>query len=360
MTLPRRETLEFLVSLLAPAVVIFLAVPAPYFNHFKAAAAPPGDSPIAWVAFQDPMEKAFSLEVPKGWLVKGGLFRLGYSDERAMVDLSSPDGEISIRFGDVSVPVYTLPSQFHNKEGEIYDLGAQAQLVVEHYRTGPDFAVLYFESRFANLCPSAKPDTQDVSFTAPDFVPLDAATSESSSGQMAFRCDTSAGPRIAYAYTKTARAGNLWQAPTIVSYLAAPPRVSLVQDIIVRAAKSFHLNPEWVEYQKRMDAEGLQYQRARQQQRMNEFQAQVRQFESRMRAMQSQVNAFERRQQAQASQVEGFTDVLNGLTPTTDPLTGENRKVWTGPKSNYWENGLGQVVNSTNSPGPGWRQLQVN
>ena len=35
-------------------------------------------------------------------------------------------------------------------------------------------------------------------------------------------------------------------------------------------------------------------------------------------------------------------------------------KVWTGPKSNYWVNGTGQVVNSTNAPAAGWRQLQTN
>jgi hypothetical protein len=75
--------------------------------------------------------------------------------------------------------------------------------------------------------------------------------------------------------------------------------------------------------------------------------------------MQNQVNAFESRQAAQAAQVQSFTNVLNGVTPTTDPLTGEQRDVWTGPRSNYWVNGTGQVVNSTDAPAAGWRQLQV-
>lgn len=93
---------------------------------------------------------------------------------------------------------------------------------------------------------------------------------------------------------------------------------------------------------------------------MAELERQVQQFEATMRAMQDQVKAFETRQDAQARQVESFTNTLVGVTPTTDPLTGENRLVWTGPKDNYWVNGLGQVVNSTNAPGPGWRQLQTN
>ena len=124
--------------------------------------------------------------------------------------------------------------------------------------------------------------------------------------------------------------------------------------------ETFHVNPQWIEYQKRMDSEGLQYQRARQQKRVSDLQAQVQQFEANMRAMQNQVNAFERHQSAQASQVEGFTNALIGITPTTDPLTGENRQVWTGSKNNYWVNGAGQVVNSNAAPAPGWRQLQPN
>ncbi len=76
--------------------------------------------------------------------------------------------------------------------------------------------------------------------------------------------------------------------------------------------------------------------------------------------MQNQVTAFERHQAAQAVLVQSFTNVLNGIAPTTDPLTGETRDVWTGPNANYWVNGLGQVVNSNSAPSAGWHQLQPN
>jgi hypothetical protein len=35
---------------------------------------------VTWTKFEDPFERSFSLEVPAGWTVRGGLFRLGYSD----------------------------------------------------------------------------------------------------------------------------------------------------------------------------------------------------------------------------------------------------------------------------------------
>ena len=336
-----------------------LASPSPRASAETASAAP-ATAKIEWTQFQDPFEQAFTIDVPRGWTVKGGLFRLGYSDERAMVDLVSPDGSTNVRFGDVSIPTYTLPNQFHQREGEVYDLGAQAQMVVERYRSGPEYAVLYEQARFAKTCRNPQADSQDSEFSVQDFVPLDSTVAQSSGGQTAFRCEAGSGARVAFAYAKTALAGNIWQATTVVSYFAPPDQIAAVRDIVTHCAKSFQLNPQWIEYQKQKDAEGLEYQRIRQQGRIDGLKIQMQQFAAKMQAMQNQVNAFERRQNAQAAQVESFTNALVGITPTTDPLTGENRQVWTGPKSNYWVNGLGQVVNSTNAPAAGWRQLQTN
>jgi hypothetical protein len=319
----------------------------------------PGASTI-WSQFQDPFEHAFSLDVPQGWAVKGGLFRLGYSDERPMVDLRSPDGAIEIRLGDVAIPSYTVPNQFHAHEGELYDLGAQARLIVARYRTGPEFAVLYSHARFGNECHNPQPDTADAGLTVPDYLPQEQDAAQSTAGQIAYRCETPGGTRVVLAYTRTSLYQGIWRVPTIVSLIAPQEKVAMAKSIALRCARSLAISPEWLEYQKRMDAEGLQYQRMRQQGRIRDLQAQVQQFEARMQAMQSQVNAFERHQAAQAAQVESFTNVLNGVTPTTDPLTGEARNVWTGPNANYWVNGVGQVVNSNSAPSASWHQLQPN
>lgn len=314
---------------------------------------------VTWVKFEDPFEHAFELEVPQGWTAKGGLFRLGFSDQRPMVDLRSPDGKINIRLGDVSIPTYVVPNQFHQREGEVYDLGAQAQMVVAKYRTGPEFAVLYSRGRFQSLCRNPQADQADVDFSLRDYLPADMNATRSSSGQIAYRCETHQGPAVAFAYSKTALYGQLWQVPALLSFLAPPAQVALARSVIQHSAESFQINPQWKVYQQRMDAEGQLYQQARQRQRMAALAQQVQQFEARMRVMQEQVNAFERRQNAQAAQVKGFTDALNGITPTYDPLTGEHREVWTGTKSGYWVNGQGQVVNSDTLPAAGWRQLLV-
>jgi hypothetical protein len=264
---------------------------------------------------------------------------------------------LAIRLGDVAIPSYALPAGYHTREGEIYDLGAQARLIVARYRTGPEFAVLYSQARFHGLCSDPQPDTGGAGFEIPDNLRQLAGTG--SAGQIAWRCSTPGGPRVAFAYTQTAQSNGIWRASMVLSFIAPAEKVDLARSILHRMAGSFQLAPAWIEHQKQMDTEGFEYQQMRQQGRMQAIQEQVRQFEAQMQTMQNQVNAFERHQVAQGDQVRDFTNALNGVTPTTDPLTGEQRDVWTGTKANYWVNGLGRVVNSTDAPAAGWRQLQV-
>jgi hypothetical protein len=312
---------------------------------------------VTWTQFQDPFESAFTVKVPQGWSVHGGLFRMGFSDERPMLDLTSPDGAVNVRLGDVAIPNYTLPNPNHIREGEIYDLGAQAQLVVARFRSGPEFAVSYAHVRFYEACPDAAADAANIDFTVPDYIPSEGTPTQTSTGQIAYRC--AGGQKIAYAFARTSEQGAIWSVPTLGSFLAPVARVLQARAVLAQCAQTFHLNPAWIEQQKQMDAYALQYQRARQQERLRELGQQIQQFEAKMQAMRDQVASFERRQSAQASQVEGFTQALRGVTPTIDPFTGEAREVWTGPKSNYWTNGLGGVVNSTNAPAAGWRQMQI-
>jgi hypothetical protein len=318
-------------------------------------------APIAqameWVRFEDPFEQAFTVDIPKGWNARGGMFRLGYSDERPMIDIASPDGLVNVRLGDVSVRTYELPGRFHMREGEVDDLGAQAQLAIARYRSGPEFAVAYSHARFFRACHNPIADSEDVDFVMQDYLPADASAKQITTGQIAYRCDTNQGTRITFAYARTSLCGRLWQA-ALVSFMAPQRRASLARTIALHCALSFRLGSAWIEYQKQMDAQGLRYQRARQQEHLYQLNQQVQEFDAKMRSRRDQVEAFRRQQNARSEQVESFTQALRGVTPTIDPMAGEAREAWTGPKSRYWVNGLGDVVNSDLQPSPAWRQLQ--
>jgi len=76
--------------------LVCTAIAIPILSSPPMNAALPPAVDIIRVKFEDPFEQAFTVEVPQGWTVRGGLFRLGYSDYRPMIDLVSPDGSINI------------------------------------------------------------------------------------------------------------------------------------------------------------------------------------------------------------------------------------------------------------------------
>jgi hypothetical protein len=310
----------------------------------------------SWQKFDDPSsEHAFSVDIPKGWTAKGGLYRLGYSDWRVMVDLKSPDGKINFRLSDVSIPYYSSPTPSH-REGDHVDLGAQAQLTVARYATGQEYAEKYAQSRFKAMCKSLTADPGAAAVSVPDYLPVDRAAKRSTTGEVTYHCDGPAGPMIAFAYARTNDLAGVWAVRTLVSYIAPQEQAAMVQSIMLHCVQSFHPNPEWVKYQGQMDAEGLQYQKQRQAGRMRQLQADVAQAEAKMKAMQGQVASFERGQAQRQAQFQSWDYAFIGITPTVDPM-GNPKDVWTGTKSRYWENGLGQTMNSDTPPPGNWHEL---
>ncbi len=317
-------------------------------GDMNAASAPSGD--VAWTSFQDPLEQAFTLEVPRGWTVKGGMFRMGYSDHRQMVDMTSSDGKVNIRWGDLAVPTYFLPNQFHH-EGEVYDLGAQAQGTVARYRSGQEFAKGYAKARFARVCPNltAQPST------LPPILQLSTPNeaTQASTGDATYTC----GNRIGYVFAQTALMSGLWQATSLLSFVAPEGQVALARSIVLHANKSFQLAPAWVQKQNELDREGLAYQRLRQQKRREALNAQVREFESTMQGMRNQVASFERGQAQRQQQFQQVDNIISGITPSVDPY-GNVVNAVNGPKSHTWYNpGTGEQRSSDLSPGPGWVML---
>jgi hypothetical protein len=296
--------------------------------------------------------------------VQGGAYRFGYFDTRPMVDLKSPDGKIYVRFGDKGIPSYFVPNAYHPTEGSVYDMPAQAQLLVARYRTGQEFAKLYAESRFKSVCTQLTLQQTDASAPFPvKELSEDRSVTRSTEGQAAYRCESAKGPMIAFVYARTqlhtGSGFSFWVADALFCALNPADQSPLTRTVLEHGIQTFQTTPQWKQYQAQMDQKGLELARQLAQGRMQALAQQVQQFRAKMAAMQSQANDFERRMNAQAAQVQGFDDALVGITRTTDPVTGANLQVFTGTKSNYWINGQGTVVNSDTAPGAGFHQLQV-
>jgi len=157
----------------------------------------------SWTVFQDPAEQAFSLQVPTGWKITGGLYRFGPLDPRAMVDMVSPNGKTDIRFGDYHVPPFatlsTTMRQLGWREGHPYSPRNMAQQIVANYRPGWVFADLYGQGRFSSGCTRLNLKSMRKVNPVHPSGPYMTTTA----GEVVYTCDSSSGPKLAYVFAET-------------------------------------------------------------------------------------------------------------------------------------------------------------
>jgi hypothetical protein len=312
-----------------------------------------GSSP-AWVRYTDNAEGAFSMEVPMGWQVEGGMYRFGYFDVRWMMDVRSLDGKVIIRISDPNVPPYVLPGPHSGPAGHPVIRPKMFQMVVENFQEARPYAESYAKRRFRSVCQSLSSRDSDWTPTKPAGWEFEGTHATQAS--VAFDCSTLDGPRVANVFARTAIHGNdgLWLVDAIVSVLASPDRLKQAEGMTQHMIDTWQETPEWKTHQEEMTRMGLREMEAD----FGQFMHQMAVFhQQRTAAMNQQVSQFEARQQAQADQVTSFGNILTGITNLYDPATGTQFQAFSGPKANYYMNGLGVKINSNLDPGNGFHQV---
>lgn len=316
---------------------------------------PASASELNWVRYTDRAEGAFSMEVPVGWQVQGGMYRFGYFDVRWMMDIRSLDGKIIIRIDDATVPPYALPSPNTGSPGMPYFKPQQFQMVVDNYREAQSYAETYAQHRFSSVCQSLAPRQSAWAPTMPAAW-LRFPGDQTTQATVTYDCATTDGPRIAtvFARSNLHSKANLWNVDPIISIITTPEAGSLAQSMTQHMIGSWQENPKWDEYQKQMTQMGLNQIRASFGQFMQQMQVFHKQREA---AMNQQVAHYESQQQGQAQQVSGWGESLTGLTTVRDSATGTEFQIFSGPKANYYTNGNGVTINSNLSPGADFHQI---
>jgi hypothetical protein len=310
---------------------------------------------LNWVRYTDSAEGAFSMDVPVGWQVDGGMYRFGYFDVRWMMDIRSLDGKIIIRIDDPSIPPYVLPGPRSGLAGHLDIRPQMYQMMVENYTEAQPIADNYSRHRFSGVCKSLA--TRSVSWT-PTMPPAwrsDPGT-RVTQATVSFDCATSDGPRIVIAYARSTLhpASGLWQVDPIISIIATPDATPLAKSMTQHMIDTWQVNPQWEQYQKQMTKMGLDQIRASFGQFLQQMQAYHHQREA---AMNQQVSHYQAQQHDQAQQVSSWGETLTGLTNVSDSTTGTQFQVFSGPNANYYTNGTGVTINSNLPPGPGFHQV---
>ena len=317
--------------------------------------APQSATDLKWVQYTDSAGGAFSMDVPVGWQVQGGMYRFGYFDVRWMMDIRSLDGKVIIRIDDANVPPYALPGPNTGRPGQPYFKPQQFQMVVANFSEAQPYAQTYASHRFSSVCKSMTPRQAAWTPTMPAAW-LTFPGDKTSPATVSYDCAASDGPRIVnvFARSNLHSSAQFWNVDPIISIISTTDAAALSQSMAQHMIDSWQENPQWAQYQQQMTNKGL----AQIQAGFAQFMQQMQAFDKqRQAAMNQQVAGFEAQQNAQAQQVSGWGETLTGLTTVGDSATGTQFQVFSGPKANYYTNGNGVTINSNLSPGAGFHQV---
>ena len=293
---------------------------------------------LHWVSYTDNAEGAFSIDIPTGFQVVGGMYRFGYFDVRWMIDVRSLDGKVIIRIDDPNVPPYVQPGPHTGPAGHPAVRPNMYQMVVDNYRDAHTYAQGYAQRRFAATCSALTPRSSNWTPSMPVDWQLEPGV-HSTEASLAYDCATSNGARIVNVYARDSVHGKdgLWIVDPVISIVATPDTLALAQQMVQHMIDSWRETPQWKLHQDQMTQMGLEAIRTDFGHFMQQMQAYHQQREA---AMNQQVSQFESRQNAQAAQVSSWKHPT-GLTNVSDPATGTQFQVFSGPKANYYMDGLG-------------------
>jgi hypothetical protein len=93
-----------------------------------------------WV---EPKEQCFSVEVPKGWEISGGVHWHSPIDPRSFLRVSSPDHKVQIFIDDPDILKRIVPNPISNQMGWTEDRVVQAEtgpILIQRFLTGSQYA----------------------------------------------------------------------------------------------------------------------------------------------------------------------------------------------------------------------------
>ena len=322
------------------------------FRVAGGAAGKPASDGLTFVPWRDPLENAFTVEVPAGWAVEGGMYRLAAVDTRAALNLASPDRQIRITFGDKDIGGFVEPNQtlewagFH--EGSVYSPGYGVQNVVRRYIPGPVFVRQYIAMRPARGCANlqitearARPDADEaVNRLYQGFLAYSMKL-EQHSGEASFTCEEGGRAMAGYYFAGTlstrssqSPVGN-WMVQYLFGFVAAKEKVSLAQQVVRHIVASMATNPEWA---RRQGETTLATSR---------IVADANQAVSKIID-----DTYWTRQHSQDEIGRRRSNAILGLEDVVDPRTGRQMKVESG-SNYYWIDNRGVIAGTETASLPG-------
>ncbi len=224
-----------------------------------------GAADLQWVQWRDPAEAAFTVPVPRGWSVQGGLKRPNVLAWQPEVVVTSPDGAVSVRMGDGSLELFAVPYAVP-MIGQLPP-GTKPSFVGGEfldYLPGAQFLLRYYvPRRFGQVAGLQGADLPDLARHAFSLRPPPAPMQgRADAGTVRFELGSPGDRRIAQYVATThltlpppgiSGGAGAWEVGLLSGYISRPEREALAQAVLAGMADGFRWDVNWYARQVQID-----------------------------------------------------------------------------------------------------------
>ncbi|MDT5269216.1 MAG: hypothetical protein QOH49_1402 [Acidobacteriota bacterium] len=330
---------------------------------------------LRFVRWNDPKEHAYSVEVPQGWTIEGGAFRVEPSDVRMMNRVISPEKDMVVQVGNENIPTtFIVPTPlmmrtYRVPEGVPFSPNHMSQLMLLHYMPALGYNRWYLDKviklgiddisviRESEMAEPSQRLTQEMSSKAGAGVQIKVTVAQT---EFKGRSKKDGRPIIGILISKVTVQANRSN-PEVIGWNAQPEvmicvaddrqeaRQQMLAEILMHLNQSYREDPAYVaraNQQLNRDTAVLAQQGAAAIQQSRETTAAIARNAEANR--QSIMGSYWARTGAQNSYNEKFNDYLGDRTGVSDPNTGQTYKVGSG-YSNYYLDPRSNTIIGTNS-----------
>jgi hypothetical protein len=293
----------------------------------------------------DPLEQAFTVEVPSGWRSETGLARRSALQINPYVRSLSPDKMTYLMIGEPTMPSFTPPSQMGNaigyRQGKLYDAGLGGLALVMHYMSGPEFTRAYGETVLQGMCPSFRYSSAqqrpDLARAADALLPT-VIPSRSDGGEARFSCmhNRQEMEVRVEAVTRITRDNVGWSVIFLQAFISPKGQAGNAEDTLKHIVASIKFTDAWIRKQNSLSQEA------------------ARQINLRMQEMFRQEQAFMQKLNSVDENFESVDELISGFSTYHDERTGNNYSMSNTNPTKWIDDSTGRIISTATDSKPLW------